>query len=303
MFGYVTANEPELKVKDYHKYKAYYCGLCQSLKRQYGSAGQLTLAYDMTFVIILLTSLYESETKAESHRCKMHPLKPQPMLENEITEYAVASREISQAVIRRLPRYYRYLGELLESGVERISSNELSKRMKVTASQIRQDLNNFGGFGQQGYGYNVKYLYTEIGKILGLNEKHKFVIIGAGNLGQALANYAAFENRGFVLKGLFDVNPRLAGLTIRGVEIRMMDELKDFVKENDIEIGVLTIPKTKAVEVANLLVDNGVKAIWNFAHTDLNLPDNIIVENVHLSESLMRLSYNITRYNEEHEGK
>ena len=139
--------------------------------------------------------------------------------------------------------------------------------MKVTASQIRQDLNNFGGFGQQGYGYNVKYLYTEIGKILGLNEKHKFVIIGAGNLGQALANYAAFENRGFVLKGLFDVNPRLAGLTIRGVEIRMMDELKDFVKENDIEIGVLTIPKTKAVEVANLLVDNGVKAIWNFAHT------------------------------------
>ena len=179
----------------------------------------------------------------------------------------------------------------------------LGDKMDITASQIRQDLSCFGEFGQQGYGYNVKYLYTEIGKILGLNEKHKFVIIGAGNLGQALANYAAFENRGFVLKGLFDVNPRLAGLTIRGVEIRMMDELKDFVKENDIEIGVLTIPKTKAVEVANLLVDNGVKAIWNFAHTDLNLPDNIIVENVHLSESLMRLSYNITRYNEEHEGK
>mgnify|MGYP002563675358 CR=1 FL=1 len=226
----------------------------------------------------------------------------------------MASREISQAVIRRLPRYYRYLGELLESGVERISSNELSKRMKVTASQIRQDLNNFGGFGQQGYGYNVKYLYHEIGKILGLDRTYNLIIIGAGNLGQAIANYAnferrgfvakaMFENRGFVLKGLFDVNPRLAGLTIRGVEIRMMDELKDFVKENDIEIGVLTIPKTKAVEVANLLVDNGVKAIWNFAHTDLNLPDNIIVENVHLSESLMRLSYNITRYNEEHEGK
>ena len=221
----------------------------------------------------------------------------------------MASREISQAVIRRLPRYYRYLGELLESGVERISSNELSKRMKVTASQIRQDLNNFGGFGQQGYGYNVKYLYTEIGKILGLNEKHKFVIIGAGNLGQALANYAAFENRGFVLKGLFDVNPRLAGLTIRGVEIRMMDELKDFVKGSQYKLPGTFAPTAsyelvaKAVEVANLLVDNGVKAIWNFAHTDLNLPDNIIVENVHLSESLMRLSYNITRYNEEHEGK
>ncbi len=210
------------------------------------------------------------------------------------------SRDISQAVIRRLPRYYRYLGELLENGVERISSNDLSKRMKVTASQIRQDLNNFGGFGQQGYGYNVKYLYTEIGKILGLEEDHNIVIVGAGNLGQALANYAAFEKRGFILRGIFDVNPRLQGVSIRGVPIRMMEELKDFVKENDVEIAVLTIPKEKAIEVANMLVDNGVRAIWNFAHTDLNLPENIIVENVHLSESLMQLSYNISRYNEEH---
>ena len=151
------------------------------------------------------------------------------------------SRDISQAVIRRLPRYYRYLGELLENGVERISSNDLSKQMKVTASQIRQDLNNFGGFGQQGYGYNVKYLYTEIGKILGLEEDHNIVIIGAGNLGQALANYAAFEKRGFILSGIFDVNPRLQGMTIRGVPIRMMDELKSFVKENDVEIAVLTL--------------------------------------------------------------
>ena len=210
------------------------------------------------------------------------------------------SRDISQAVIRRLPRYYRYLGELLENGVERISSNDLSKQMKVTASQIRQDLNNFGGFGQQGYGYNVKYLYTEIGKILGLEEDHNIVIIGAGNLGQALANYAASEKRGFILSGIFDVNPRLQGMTIRGVPIRMMDELKSFVKENDVEIAVLTIPKEKAIEVANMLVDNGVRAIWNFAHTDLNLPENIIVENVHLSESLMQLSYNISRYKEEH---
>ncbi len=209
-------------------------------------------------------------------------------------------RGISQAVIRRLPRYYRYLGELLENGVERISSNDLSKKMKVTASQIRQDLNNFGGFGQQGYGYNVKYLYTEIGKILGLEEDHNMIIIGAGNLGQALANYAAFENRGFILKGIFDVNPRLNGVSIRGVPIRMMDELKSFVQSNDVEIAALTIPKEKAIEVANLLVDNGVCAIWNFAHTDLNLPDNIIVENVHLSESLMQLSYNISRYRQEH---
>lgn len=210
------------------------------------------------------------------------------------------SRGISRAVIRRLPRYYRYLGELLENGVERISSSDLSKRMKVTASQIRQDLNNFGGFGQQGYGYNVKYLYTEIGKILGLEGNHNFIIIGAGNLGQALANYTSFENRGFILKGIFDVNPRLEGVTIRGVQIRMMDELSSFIRDNDVEIGVLTIPKEKAIEVANLLVDNGVRAIWNFAHTDLNLPDNVIVENVHLSESLMQLSYNISRYKEEH---
>ena len=209
-------------------------------------------------------------------------------------------RGISRAVIRRLPRYYRYLGELLENGVERISSSDLSKRMKVTASQIRQDLNNFGGFGQQGYGYNVKYLYTEIGKILGLEEDHNIIIIGAGNLGQALANYTAFEKRGFILKGIFDVNPRLEGVSIRGVPIRMMDELKSFIQNNDVEIAVLTIPKEKAIEVANLLVENGVRAIWNFAHTDLNLPDNVIVENVHLSESLMQLSYNISRYKEEH---
>ena len=213
------------------------------------------------------------------------------------------NRGISQAVIRRLPRYYRYLGELLENGVERISSNDLSKRMKVTASQIRQDLNNFGGFGQQGYGYNVKYLYTEIGKILGLEEDHKIIIIGAGNLGQALANYAAFEKRGFILTGIFDVNQSLEGVAIRGVPIRMMDELKSFVQKNDVEIAVLTIPKEKAIEVANMLVENGVRAIWNFAHTDLNLPDNIIVENVHLSESLMQLSYNISRYNEDQRKK
>ena len=210
------------------------------------------------------------------------------------------AKQISKAVIKRLPRYYRYLGELLEENVERISSNDLSKKMHVTASQIRQDLNNFGGFGQQGYGYNVKYLYTEIGKILGLDTVHPMIIVGAGNLGQALANYAAFENRGFILKGIFDVNPRLQGVSIRGVPIRMMDDLKAFVQNNNIDIAVLTIPKEKAIEVANMLVDNGVRAIWNFAHTDLNLPDNIVVENVHLSESLMQLSYNISRYKEDH---
>ncbi len=198
---------------------------------------------------------------------------------------------ISQAVIRRLPRYYRYLGELLENEVERISSGDLSKRMNITASQIRQDLNNFGGFGQQGYGYNVKYLHAEIGKILGLDKKHNFIIIGAGNLGQALANYVSFEKSGFILKGIFDVNTRLEGLTIRGIRIHMMDELKAFIKNCDIEIAVLTIPKENAAEVANMLADTGIKGIWNFAHTDLKLPDHIIVENVHLADSLMRLSY------------
>ena len=202
-------------------------------------------------------------------------------------------RNISQAVIRRLPRYYRYLGDLLDNEVERISSNDLSKRMNVTASQIRQDLNNFGGFGQQGYGYNVKYLHTEIGKILGLDNTHNFVIIGAGNLGQALANYVSFEKRGFVVKGLFDVNPNLEGVTIRGIPIRKMDELKSFIQDNNIEIAVLTIPKEKAIEVADMLVDTDIKGIWNFAHTDLKLPKHIIVENVHLSDSLMSLSYRI----------
>jgi redox-sensing transcriptional repressor len=211
----------------------------------------------------------------------------------------VEEKEISKAVIKRLPRYYRYLGELLESGVERISSNELSSKMKVTASQIRQDLNNFGGFGQQGYGYNVKHLYTEIGKILGLDKNHNVIIIGAGNLGQAIANYGAFEKRGFIIKGIFDVNPRLQGVTVRGIEIRLVDELEQFIKDNNIQIAALTIPKAKAAEMAELLVKYGVKAIWNFAHTDLILPDGVLIENVHLSESLMRLSYNITRYEKE----
>ena len=210
------------------------------------------------------------------------------------------AKEISKAVIKRLPRYYRYLGELMEETVERISSNDLSKKMHVTASQIRQDLNNFGGFGQQGYGYNVPYLYAEIGKILGLDRTHHIIIIGAGNLGQALANYVKFEKRGFKVVGIFDINPVLKGISIRGNEIRMMDELPEFLRENDVQIATLTLPKAYAEETANLLVENGIKAIWNFAHLDLAVPEDVIVENVHLSESLMRLSYNLNRYNTEH---
>ena len=205
-------------------------------------------------------------------------------------------KEISQAVIRRMPRYYRYLGELLEDGVERISSNDLSKRMNVTASQIRQDLNNFGGFGQQGYGYNVKFLYEEIGKILGLNQKHNIIVIGAGNLGQALANYVKFEKLGFVITALFDVNPALEGVTVRGIKIHMLDELEDYCKDHVVDIAALTMPKEKADAITNRLVNLGIQAIWNFAHVDLDLIDkDVVVENVHLSDSLMQLSYNIVK--------
>ncbi|MBQ6128450.1 MAG: redox-sensing transcriptional repressor Rex [Lachnospiraceae bacterium] len=202
---------------------------------------------------------------------------------------------ISQAVIKRLPRYYRYLGELADEGIERISSRELSELMHVTASQIRADLNHFGGFGQQGYGYNVRNLYDEIAKILGLDKSHKLVVIGAGHLGQALSNYVNFERRGFHILGIFDVDPKLVGMKIRDVYVAPMEELEDFIKSNDIDIAVLTIPKTSAVEVAKILVDCNIRAIWNFAHVDLAVPDNVIVENVHLSESLMTLSYNLSR--------
>ena len=205
-------------------------------------------------------------------------------------------KEISQAVIGRLPRYLRYLGELKDEGVERISSQDLSALMKVTASQIRQDFNNFGGFGQQGYGYNVGYLYDAIGKILGLDRQYKFIIIGAGNLGRALGNYINFEKRGFIFRGMFDQNPDLVGNSVRGVRVMPMEELERFI-----DIAVLTIPKTSAVSVAERLAGTDIRAIWNFAHVDLNLPERIQVENVHLSDSLMKLSYNISRYQQEKE--
>lgn len=209
------------------------------------------------------------------------------------------TKEISQAVIARLPRYFRYLGELKDSGVERVSSQELSELMRVTASQIRQDFNNFGGFGQQGYGYNVEYLYTEIGRILGLDRKHQFIIVGAGNLGRALGNYLNFERRGFIFRGIFDKNPELVGQDVRGFKVMPVSELESFVRDNDIDIAVLTIPKSGAEEIAGKLVAVGIRAIWNFAHVDLNVPEGVLVENVHLSDSLMKLSYNINRYLEE----
>lgn len=205
-------------------------------------------------------------------------------------------KEISQAVIGRLPRYFRYLGELKDEGVERISSQDLSRRMQVTASQIRQDFNNFGGFGQQGYGYNVEHLYEEIGKILGIDKEHHLIIVGAGNLGQALANYMNFEKRGFIMQGIFDVNPELFGRKVRNLTVEPMEMIERRIREKNIDIAVLTIPKGSAVEVADRLVGYGIKAIWNFAHVDLAVPEGVQVENVHLSDSLMKLSYNISCY-------
>lgn len=202
-------------------------------------------------------------------------------------------KKISSAVIKRLPRYYRYLSELLEKGIDRISSQELSRKMNVTASQIRQDFNNFGGFGQQGYGYNVEVLRREIGKILGLDKKYNVIILGAGNLGHALANYSGFARRGFLVSAIFDVDKEKVGQKVGELIVRDMTTLEEYIKENLIDIVALTLPKSKAPEVAKELVKMGIHAFWNFAATDLNLPENVVVENVHLAESLMRLSYNI----------
>jgi len=199
-------------------------------------------------------------------------------------------KNISMAVIRRLPKYQRYLGYLTEKGVERISSKELGENMGFTASQIRQDLNNFGDFGQQGYGYNVKDLYRELSSILGMDRNYKVVIIGAGNIGQALANYTRFEKLNFHLCGIFDVNPKIIGLKIRDVEIKDIDEMVGFFKDNPIDIGIIFTTSASAQKVSDILVNNQVKAILNFAPIDLNVPADIIVQNVHLSDSLLTLS-------------
>ncbi len=203
--------------------------------------------------------------------------------------------KVSITVIRRLPKYYRYLVDLLDSGITRVSSQELSKMTGFTASQIRQDLNNFGGFGQQGYGYNVEELHHQLGKILGLNTIYHAVIGGAGNLGQAIANFKGFEDAGFQVVSLFDRNPKLVGIKVRDIEIRHIDTMIDYIKTHEIDIGIITVPKEGAQELADLYVEAGVKGIWNFAPTDLDLPDDIIVENVSLNESLFTLSYFLKR--------
>ena len=201
---------------------------------------------------------------------------------------------VSNSVIKRLPRYYRFLGELKEQGVVRISSKDLSNKMGFTASQIRQDLNCFGGFGQQGYGYNIESLYNEIGKILGVNKTRKAILIGAGNLGKAVALHMSFEERGFNLIGVFDKNKALVGQMLRGLPIRHIDDLFDFCKDNSPSVAVLCISSPAAKELAPQLVDLGIKGFWNFSHYDLKVTHkDIIVENAHLGDSLMTMVYNV----------
>lgn len=205
------------------------------------------------------------------------------------------SKAISIAVIRRLPRYYRFLGELLKLGTVRISSRELSDKMGLTASQIRQDLNCFGGFGQQGYGYNVRELHDEIEKILGLDKRTDAIIIGAGNLGRAVTNHMDFDNRGFRLVGIFDQNENIVGQEIKGLKVIHTDELESFCKKNNPMVAVLCIPKTATKTISDRLIPLGIKGFWNFSHYDmLSKRDDIVVENVHLSDSLMTLSYKIS---------
>jgi AT-rich DNA-binding protein len=201
------------------------------------------------------------------------------------------NKNISMAVIKRLPKYYRYLEELMKNDVDRISSKELGEKIGFTASQIRQDLNCFGDFGQQGYGYNVKELYSQIGSILGLDRGYEAALVGAGNIGQAVSNYSRFENLGVKITAIFDANPKLIGMKIRNVEIMDIDDMENVLNEHKIDIGIICVPRKNSQSVADELIKGGVRAIWNFAPVDLIVPDYVKVENVHLSESLMTLIY------------
>ena len=206
----------------------------------------------------------------------------------------VDKSNVSLAVIKRLPRYHRYLGDLIRDGRLRISSAELSKIMDVTASQIRQDFNCFGGFGQQGYGYNVKYLHSKIGELLGIAEGYRAIIIGLGNLGRALATTHMFERRGVSVVALFDVKEEIVGTDYNGMHVYHTSQLYDFCKENGVHIGVLTVPKECAEQIAKTLADAGVRGIWNFANMELTAPsEGVIVQNVHLGDSLMTLCFGI----------
>lgn len=197
---------------------------------------------------------------------------------------------VSLSVVRRLPKYYRYLGMISDKGIIRVSSQELSDITGLTASQIRQDLNHFGGFGQQGYGYNVEELKTELERIIGINAHYKAVVIGYGNIGKAIYNYKGFKNSGFEMVGIFDHGDKV-GKEVNGVKISDLADLKAFLEDEGADIAILAIPKDIAQETADILVEGGIKGIWNFAPIDLKLPNEVVLENVHLDESLYTLTY------------
>ena len=206
----------------------------------------------------------------------------------------MSKNSISNSVIRRLPRYYRFLGDLEKNGYVRISSRELSEKMGLTASQIRQDFNCFGEFGQQGYGYNVSDLRNEIGKILGLDEQTPMILLGAGNLGTAIASHIDFQSKGFRLIGAFDVNPQLTGKEIGSISVRNISELEQFCSENSPVAAILCVPTAAAEKIIETLINYGIKAFWNFTHYDIKINhNNVTVENVHLGDSLTTLSYGI----------
>lgn len=208
----------------------------------------------------------------------------------------VYKSRVSDAVVRRLPMYYRHLKELEREGVERISSKELGNRMKLTASQIRQDINCFGGFGQQGYGYHVPELRWHIGEILGLEKHYEVVVVGAGNIGRAVANYDGFAKEGFFVRALFDNAVNLIGEKVGEIPVLSVSELPEWAGSHRVDIAVLTVPASEAQKTAEFIVSCGIKAIWNFAPVDLNLPEGIMANHVHLSDSLHILTY---RMNEE----
>ncbi len=200
-------------------------------------------------------------------------------------------KKVSIAVIKRLPRYYRFLGDLLDNGITRISSKDLSAKMNVTASQIRQDLNTFGCFGQQGYGYNVELLLEEIKEILGLNKTYNLVILGAGKIGQALLNYNKFEKRGFKFVGIFDIDSKIIGNKIKNLEVQHIKELENFIKQNQVDIAVLSVSAANTKDAYKEIIKCGIKGIWNFSNTELDVEEGVTIENVHLTDSLMTLVY------------
>ena len=205
-------------------------------------------------------------------------------------------KEISSAVVNRLPRYYRYLGELLANNIAKISSKELSEMMSVTASQIRSDLNCFGEFGHQGYGYNVSKLHDELGSILGVGRQFRAVIVGAGNLGMTIAKSSLFAKRGVILKALFDIDARVVGTEIAGLQVHSVEAMPKFCREHSIDIGVLTLPKAETQGAAELLAAAGVRGLWNFSNMELALgKPGAVVENMHMGDSLMMLCYNLSR--------